>query len=104
METILSLVSAGASVLLGIFAWSLTRNVRAADKTQEETNARASALETRVRILETETIQALRLDVDTKLDGIKTILAAMASDLAVLKDREQNARAADRQQTRRRRS
>ncbi|MBK9075551.1 MAG: hypothetical protein IPL77_11345 [Flavobacteriales bacterium] len=90
--------------MLGIFAWSLTRNVRAADKTQEETNARASALETRVRILETETIQALRLDVDTKLDGIKTILAAMASDLAVLKDREQNARAADRQQTRRRRS
>lgn len=92
METWLSIASAGVSILVSVLAWALGRSVRAADKAMDEAKKAATELEARVRTLETETIQALRTDLDHKLDAIKDTLGQMAADLAVLKDRDHNTR------------
>lgn len=95
--------SAVGTVILGILTWSLQRNVKAMDaqiaeakKTAADANAKAVELEKH------EFVHAMKDEFAGKFEEISKALAAIGSDVAVLKDRDQNARANDRAPRRRR--
>lgn len=96
--------SAVGTIILGILTWSLQRNVKAMDtqiaeakKTAQEANSKVVELEKH------EFVHAMKDEFAGKFEDISKALAAIGSDVAVLKDRDQNARVDDRAQPRRRR-
>ncbi len=107
MEPSTLIAGAGAvlSLLVAFLQWSLARNLKSYDeKIAHATAAAAKANERAAELEKHEAINKVKEDIDNKFDQIKTALAGLGSDVAVLKDRDQSARANDRQAPRRRRS
>ena len=95
--------SAVGTIILGILTWSLQRNVKAMDTQIAE--AKKSAADANAKAVELEKhefVHAMKDEFAGKFEEISKALAAIGSDVAVLKDRDQNARANDRAPRRRR--
>lgn len=88
MEQVAPIASIVLSLGGMLLVWSMTRNVRNVDDTLRKLQEANTKLQERMRTIETETVQSLRNDIDTKFDGIKNALAEVAKDIAVLKDRQ----------------
>lgn len=96
--------SAVGTIILGILTWSLQRNVKAMDTQIAE--AKKSAADANAKAVELEKhefVHAMKDEFAGKFEEISKALAAIGSDVAVLKDRDQNARVDDRAQPRPRR-
>ena len=95
--------SAVGTIILGILTWSLQRNVKAMDtQIAEAKKAAAEANAKAVELEKHEFVHAMKDEFAGKFEEISKALAAIGSDVAVLKDRDQNARANDRAPRRRR--
>ncbi len=97
--------SAVGTLILGLLTWSLQRNVKAMDTQIAE--AKKTAAESHAKVVELEKhefVHAMKDEFAGKFENISKALAVIGSDVAVLKDRDQSARANDRQAPRRRRS
>lgn len=95
--------SAVGTLILGLLTWSLQRNVKAMDTQIAE--AKKTAAESHAKVVELEKhefVHAMKGEFTGKFEEISKALAAIGSDVAVLKDRDQTSRAYDRAPRRRR--
>ena len=96
--------SAVGTLILGLLTWSLQRNVKAMDTQIAE--AKKTAAEANAKVVELEKhefVHAMKDEFAGKFENISKALAAIGSDVAVLKDRDQNTRVEDREPPPRRR-